>query len=262
MTLDLINRRRALAGRTAALCCMFFFVAAVDGIVSRFAQSADDLRLLPGQSIQVNGPVGEGVRDTQDLEVVSDSEMLGLAFDRIHPGYWTGGLLWQGVLTAGPQVSPGTYSVAVKAGNQPARKALAVFRVRIFGDAAALQQSADSIIQRYTGLPPWWVLVILFPLILISAGAVYLCSQQRERLLKQEGKAEIYRINRKDDEYEVTFALGTGNGIHVGSVLTLLDKNGVPVGRVTVKEAYEGDATAVATPECLPRPGFIVATSH
>ncbi len=251
-----------MAGKAAALCCLLFFVSAVDGIVSRFAQSADDLRLLPGESIQVNGPVGEGVRDIQDLEVASDSEMLDLSFDRMHPGYWTGGLLWRGVLTAGPEVRPGTYSVAVKARNQPARKALTVFRVRIFGDAAALQQSFDSIIQRSTGLPPWWVMVILFPLILISAGAVYLCSQQRERLLKQEGKAEIYRVNRKDDEVEVTFALGTLHGIHVGSVLTLLDKNGVPVGSVTVKEAYEGDATAVTTPECLPRPGFIVATNH
>ena len=127
------------------------------------------------------------------------------------------------------------------------------------GDAASLQKSSASIIQRYTGISPWWSAVLFFPLAIVFSGIVYLCSQRREQLLRQEGKAEIYRISRKDDEYEVSFALGTKQGVHAGSVLTLLDKTGVPVGSVTVKEAYKEDATAMVSSDCSPVPGFIVA---
>lgn len=47
----------------------------------------------------------------------------------------------------------------------------------------------------------------------------------------------------------------------MGSVLTLLDSAGVPVGSVTVRDVFEEDATATVSPDCLPKPGFIVALS-
>jgi hypothetical protein len=259
MTLDTINHRRRLAGRAAALCCLLFFLSAVDGLLSRFGQSANELRLLPGESIQVNGSASETVRNPEDLKYASESDLIRLSFEKIHTGFWLGGLMWRGELTTSTDIRAGDYIVTVSAKSESPAKPLTIFQVRVFGDPAGLQQSSASVIQRYTGISPWWSAVLYVPLVIVFSGIVYLCSQRREQLLKQEGKAEIYRISRKDDEYEVSFALGKKHAVRVGSVLTLLDKTGVPIGSVTVKDAYEEDATAVVTSDSPPAPGFIVA---
>jgi len=192
------------------------------------------------------------------LRITSDSNQIHLAIEQIHTGFWLGGLMWRGTLTTNSTLGAGDYTVAVKAGSDPAGKPLATFRVRIFADAASLQKSAASIIQRTTGISPWWSAALLFALAAGSAGIVFLLSEKREQLLRQEGKAEIYRISEQDGAYEVSFALGTRQGVHVGSKLTLLDKSGLPVGSVIVKEVYEEDATATVSVDCLPQPGFLV----
>lgn len=259
MSLDQINRWRQSAGRAAALCCLLFCLSALDGLSSRFGQDPNELRLLPGAATSVNGPASEGVRTPQDLQVTSDSNQIYLTIEQIHTGFWLGGLMWRGTLTASSTIGAGDYTVAVRAGSDPAGKPLATFRVRIFADAASLQKSSASIIQRVSGISPWWSAGLLFCLALVFSGIVYLCSQKREQLLRHEGKAEIYRISEQDGAYEVSFALGTRQGVCAGSELTLLDQGGLPVGSVIVKEAYENDATATVSVDCLPQPGFIVA---
>ena len=52
------------------------------------------------------------------------------------------------------------------------------------------------------------------------SGIVYACSQRREQLLRQEGKAEIYRISGTEGDYEVSFALGTKHGVRSGQCLS------------------------------------------
>jgi hypothetical protein len=193
------------------------------------------------------------------LNYASDSDLIRLSFEKIHTGFWLGGLMWRGELATSTDISAGDYTVTVSAKSEPSGKPLTVFRVRIFGDAASLQKSSASTIQRYTGISPWWSAALIFSLAMVCSGIVYMCSQKREQLLRQEGKAEIYRISEHDGEYEVSFALGTKHGVHAGRVLTLLDKTGVPVGSVTVRDAYEEDATAAVSAECPPTPGFIVA---
>jgi hypothetical protein len=259
MTLETINHRRKLAGRAAALCCMFFLFSAVDGLLASFRQSANELRLLPGESTKVNGSAREGIRDPQDLEYVTDSEQIRLSVEKIHTGFWLGGLMWRGELTTSTPLEPGDYTVTVRPKDEPSGKPLTVLRVRIFRDQLSLQESADSIIQRYTGFSPWWSLAVSFPLALLFSGIVYLCSQKREHILLQEGKAEVYRIVRTEEEYEISFALGTRQGVHTGMILNLVDETGIPVGRVVVKDAYEEDATGVVTLDCPLKMGYLVA---
>lgn len=258
MTLDHVNGWRRSAGKAAALCCLLFCVSAIDGLSSRFRQDVNELRLLPGESMPVNGSASESVRDPQDLKYVSDSDLIRLTFEKIHTGFWLGGLMWRGTLSASTDIGAGNYTVTVSAKSEPSDKPVTTFRVRIFRDVANLQKSSASTIQRYTGISPWWSAALLFSLAIVFSGIVYLCSQKREQLLRQEGRAELYRISRTDGEFEVSFALGTKHGVHAGRVLTLLDKSGVPVGSVTVKDAYQEDATAVVSSDCLPEPGFIV----
>jgi hypothetical protein len=259
MTLDSVNRWRSLAGRAAALFCIIFFVSALDGLLSHFRQSPNDLQLLPGESAPINGSVNQDIRDINQLAYAASSDHISVSFTKIHPGYWTGGLMWRGVLVTSPDIASGEYSVSIRAIGEPSEKPMATFRVRVFGDPASLQKSSDSFIQRYTGGSPWWALALCFPLVLLSVGIVYLCSQKREQFLRQAGKAEIYRISTTDGGCEIAFALGMKDGIQVGSLLTLLDKSGMPVGSVKVAEAYEGDSTALTMFDCNVKPGYMVS---
>jgi len=261
MTLDHINARRRLAGMAAALCCLLFCISALDGLISRFGEDPHEVRLLPGESAAVNGPASEGVRDPQDLTVASDSDLIRLSVDRIHTGFWLGGLMWRGTVTTRSTLQAGDYTLTVSAPSEPSGKPLATFRVRVFQDATSLLKSSGPILQRTIGISPWWLAAIFLPLAVICSGIVFFCSQKREQFLRQEGKAEVYRVSRSDEGFEVSFALGTRQGVRVGSVLTLLDSAGVAVGSVTVRDVFEEDATATVSPDCLPEPGFIVALS-
>ncbi len=166
--------------------------------------------------------------------------------------------MWRGILTVGKNIAPGEYSVAIKSKGEPSEKPMTAFRLRVFQDAAILQKNSDSIIQRYTGYSPWWFAVSFFSLTLLLVGIVYLCSLKREESLRQEGKAEIYRISKTDAGNEISFALGTKHGVQNGSLLKLLDADGIPVGSVKVMATYETDSLALATPDIVIKPGYMV----
>jgi hypothetical protein len=259
MTLDSVNRWRSLAGRAAALFCLLFLLSALDGLVSLLSQTPNDLRLLPGAAAAINGSASPAIRELQDLEYGASSDLMAVSFEKIHPGYWLGGLMWRGTLTTHPSIAPGEYRVEVRAKGEPSEKPMTAFRVNIFADPASLQQSSDSVIQRYTGQSPWSALALWLPLALGCVGIVYFCSQKRERFLRQEGKADIYRIAKTEAGDEVAFALGTGQGIRDGAVLRLLDREGIPVGDVVVKETYPNDAIATVPPDCSVKPGYMVS---
>jgi hypothetical protein len=259
MTLDDINRWRRLAGRVAALFCILSFLSVVDGLILHMKQSPNDLRLVPGDSVKINGSCKETVRDVNELEYAATNDSIRLSFEAVHAGYWLGGRMWRGVLTVSERIAPGEYSVAVMTKGEPSEKPVTTFSATVFKDAASLQDSSDSFVQRYTGWSPWWAAAPCFTVALLLFGVVYLCSQKREESLRQEGKAEIYRISRTDTGCEISFGLGTDHGVQTGSRLKLLDAEGVPVGVVKVEVAYESDSTALATPDITIKPGYMVS---
>jgi hypothetical protein len=259
MTLDSINRYRRSLGRAAALFSMLFFLCALDGVISHFGQSPNELSLLPGASVKINGPARDSIRNIQELEYITTSDLLSISFEALHTGYWMGGRMWRGVLTVSPNAAPGAYTATVRSKAEPSEKPVTVFAIKVYGDAASLQKSSASIIHRYTGYSPWWAVVFCFASSGFLFGIVYLLSNKREQLLRQEGKADIYRISKKEDGDEVSFGLGTRDGIRIGSQLRLLDQDGIPVGTVVVREAFDDDAVAVLTPDCCVKPGYMVA---
>ncbi len=259
MTLDRVNRYRSILGKVAALLSMFFFLSVLDAVISHFGQSPNDLGLLPGTSVKVNGPARDNIRDIQELEYVASSDLINVSFDAVHTGFWMGGRMWRGVVMVSPNAAPGAYTATVRSKAEPSEKPVTVFQIRVYGDAAGLQQSSASIIQRYTGYSAWWAVAFCLASTLLLFGVVYLFSNKREQLMRQEGRADIYRITKKEDGDEVSFSLGTSDGLQLGSQLCLLDEDGVPVGTVVVKEIYENDAIAVLTLDCCVKPGYMVA---
>jgi hypothetical protein len=259
MNLDSVNRWRSLAGKVAALCCVVFFLSVLDGVVSHFGQSPNDVRLLPGASAKVNGPARDNIREIEELEYITTSDLVSLSIEKVHTGFWMGGRMWRGVLTAGPNAEPGGYSVTVRSKDKPTEQPITLFHITIYRDPDALQNSAASVIERHSGFSPWYPAAWFFVLTALLFGTVYLLSTKREQLMRREGRADIYRITKNDDGYEVSFGLGTKHGLGVGSSLRLLDRDGLPVGTVVVKEVLENDAIAMTAPEYSVKPGYMVS---
>lgn len=137
-----------------------------------------------------------------------------------------------------------------------------VFLIRIYADAPALQKNAPSFIRRAFGLSPWRLALFLLPWTAVAIGLTFLLSGKRDKLLLEEGKAEIYRVRRIETGQEITFGLGKAQGVRKGEILRLLDDRGRPLGEVKVVSAEERDAVAETGPEQAVRPGYLVAKNR
>ena len=259
MTLEDVNRWRKLAGRAATLCCILFFLSLADGLILHFKQSSNDVWLLPGTSVDVNGPARENIHAIDQLDYASHSGLLRVSFEKVHAGYWLGGRMWRGVLSASEHIVPGEYAVTVISKVEPAEMPMTAFNVKVFGDALSMQRSSNSFLQRHSGISPWLIALPCITVALMLFGVVYLCSQKREKFLGQLGKAEIYRISKTEDGSEISFSLGTKHGVQNGSWLMLLDAEGIALGSVRVVVAYEADSTALAPPDLIVKPGYMVS---
>lgn len=259
MELAAIDKRRTLAGWAAALICLLLTLTILDGLIARFRQPLNVFHLLPGQAEDIDGPVPEQAASLQDLGVVSSSPELTIRFESQEKGFWFGSPLWRGQLRAGDRVRPGDYQVRVFSKPKGLQPSAPVFLIRIHPDPLALQKSSPSFIRRTFGLSPWRLVLLLLPLTAAGFGLILLLSAKRDKLLLQAGRAEIYRVRSMETGWEVTFGLGTANGVQEGEILRLLDDGGELLGEVKVLTADETDSVAEVGPEQAVRPGYLVA---
>lgn len=254
-----INRIRMFAGRVAAVCCAVLILSALDGLVAQFREPPDEVRLIVGSSTRINGSAPETVKTTDDLETSSSSDRLQIAMEGIYSGFWLGGRMWRGQISASDMIEAGEYKVSVRVKKEPVGKVVGAYRVVIFPDLQSLKKNSLSFIERHLGVSSWLVFVISLVMTPLALGLVYFAAQRREELLARLGRADIYHIAIHDYGYEVAFALGRKHGIQEGKVLELLDENGIMIGTVTVKEVFEKDSKAVAPRECSVRVGYMVS---
>ena len=97
--------------------------------------------------------------------------------------------------------------------------------------------------------------VAFFPAIGFFA-LVFFLSQRIERLLAQEGKAEIYRVRQTELGIEISFGLGRDQGLEEGTRLNLFDEKGQSLGTVEVRTVTAGDAMALVAEKQRVRPGY------
>ena len=262
MDLDQVSRWRNLAGWGGALFFLLAFLALLDGLIGQFREPANLIKLLPGLTAEIDGPLEEEVPGVQELIYFSDSDLLTLSFATVHKGYFLGGNLWRGQITASPRLRPGEYHLTVASRKSTSKEATLGFRIMVFADPLSLQRSSKSLIRHHTGMSPWGAAAACLPGILLASGMVLYLSQARERLLAQRGRAEIYRVIRKDGGFEIHFGLGTEHGVHPGLQLQVHNSQGKAVGLARVEEATPTDAIALVSAAQEIRPGFIVSAAE
>lgn len=248
-------------GKIGAVIAIVFILAALDAILVHFRQPESQLHVIAGESVDINGTIQGGGETIDTLKQFTSSELLRVTFETVHSGFWLGGRMWRGVLNVDADIAPGKYRLVVVS-NHPQRGQVpaGLFIVTVFPDAQSRQTAATSLILRYTGLSPWLVLSLTILLLLLILLAVYCISHRREKLLLQEGKAEIFRMAMENGQCEVYFGLGNDQGVKVGDELALLDIQGTPVGSVTVQASLAKNSMGTVRPDCGSiRTGFIVS---
>jgi hypothetical protein len=170
-----------------------------------------------------------------------------------------GGYLWRGRLVIGPETRPGLYSLKVLGPGKSATPPFPPFQIRVFGDPGTYRRNLPSLIQRYSGVAPWAAAVFTFIPAIGFFALVFFLSQRIERLLAEEGRAEIYRVRQTDRGIEISFGLGRDQGLEEGTRLNLYDEKGQSKGTVEVRTVTAGDALALAAEEQRVRPGYWLA---
>jgi hypothetical protein len=258
MNLAEASRYRSLAGRAGFLVGILLVAAMLDVVIARHRTEFNVMHVLPGQVEPIDGPLAEKTT-VEELAYQSDTPDLKVSFDETHTGFWLGGQMWRGQLVVGSQIRPGKYTLSVMPKDPVSDRRPLVYRVTVYPDYAIWRQNSKSYLTRYCGVSPWWVIVGSFGSLALLGGIIFLMSGRVDALMAQSGRAEVYRVRRVPNGYELSFGLGTDHGVHPGSKLTLFNQNGQPLGQIEVLEASARDAVAQGEFNQEIQDGFMVS---
>jgi hypothetical protein len=259
MDLEQVNKWRDLASKIGAAFCVIALLALVDGLLVHFREPANLVKVLPGTNVEVNGELTDEAHGVEDLSFTTNSDQLRVTFEAIHKGYFLGGDMWRGRLNVAPHISPGEYSLAVIPKRTVSPRKAPAFRIIVFPDALSLQKSSTSLIRRWFGISAFMIAAGCLPGILLVFGAVFLLSGKKDAVLAAAGKAEIYRVTRTEDGYEIRFALGASHGIGPGAKILIHDDTGQQVGSGAVEASNQNSSVAQAACDQEIKVGYLVS---
>jgi len=233
-------------GKVGAAVLIVFFASVLDSCVARFREPLFTVHLLPGASELVEGQLDHEIKDLALLRVETADEDVQLEILRRQHGYWLGGNMWVGTISAAPDATAGTYDLKVFAANQPPETPVAAFRAIVYPDPAALQQSHLSLIRRIFDIAPWMVAIACIPALAAVMGLIYFFSQTTQHLLVAQGKAEVFLVKIVGGTTEVYFGLGRRHGVAPGMRVHLFAENGQAVCDAVVRQVDAENSMALA----------------
>lgn len=263
MTLKRATGARKALGKVGALVFIVFFASVLDSCVARFREPLFTVHLLPGTNELVEGQVDHELKDLALLRAETSDENVQLKIDRFQPGYWLGGNMWIGSISATVDAAAGTYDLRVFAVNKPPDTPVAAFRAHVYPDYPALRNSFLSVIRRTFDIPPGRVALACIPLLGVVLGMIYLLSRKVERLLAGQGRAEVFMLKAAPGGVEVYFGLGLRRGVEPGMTVQICAENGRPICDAVVQQADEDNAMALADERAqkLPHGALVVLGS-
>lgn len=263
MTLRQAARARKILGRIGALIFILFFGSVLDSCVARFREPLFTVHLLPGTSALVEGQVDHDLKELSLLRVESAHAAVQLTIDRFQSGYWLGGNMWIGAISAAAAAPPGTYALQVFALDKPRKAPVAAFRAIVYPDEAALRASSLSLIRRTFDVAPGNVALALIPALALVLGLMYLLGRRMERLLAGMGRAEVFMVKAAPGGYEIYFGMGRRHGVAEGMMVQVVAENDRPICDAVVRQADEDNAMALADDraEKLPHGAVVVVAA-
>lgn len=261
MDLTLFKRRRRL-GILCAICCVVVFIALIDALLARFRQNPHEFHVLPESKIDVMGPLPQDIKDLSHLKVtISPDDGIGFSFMGTQSGYWLGGTFWRAAIEVPKKIPEGKYVVTVTGPPPYDKKPLARFTISVHGDPEGIRKASLSLFKRYLSINPWFVFSSSFVCALCLGAGLFLLSSRIEKLLRNEGIGEVYRIlfDQEKSQTYLLFGIGRNVGLTEKDLLEIIDLDGKIIGTAEIKELYERDGVGLLL-ECKikPSPGLLV----
>ena len=251
-------RKRSTAGKIAAFFCILLSLSIIDTVIAGFRQSANVFDLLPGTTVEINGIMMGKVESAREITWTGNSNHILLTIDSIQKGYWFGDNMWQGRLTIDPDIKAGEYSLMVGQEGMNMQKP-SKFLIKVYKDYAGYRQSFKSLIKRYLDVSPWSMAAVFSTFVVLAFGYIFFLSGKIEQLMAKQGKAVVYRVKNGEKGCELSFSLGSSNGIRENTCLTLFNEDGKPVGTAVVHDVSDTDSLATAGSGCTVKPGYTVS---
>ena len=255
MNMDQITLLKDRVAKSAAALCILFLLCTFDGGQAYLREPFNSLRMLPGESKKLTGPMAPGVFGLEGMTSEESSDSISMSLDQVISGFWLGVKMWRGTLTLRPDIEPGNYMVSVFGTEDQKKVGSNTFQVVVYKDRAARLADSKSFLLRYGGISPWIVAGSFFVLVLITCGGLYLVTGKRDSLMAEQGEAEIYHIARDALGLSIYFGLGKRNGVEKGSHLSVMNSKGQSLEEVRVESASETDGMARVGPLCEVRTG-------
>ncbi len=258
MDLQSVTLWKNRVAKTAAGLSILFVLFTLDSSVAYLREPSNAFRLLPGQSSRLTGPLSPDAVAATDMTYESTSNQVSISMEEVNSEFWFGGRIWRGTLRVAPDGEPGKYKVIVF-GKADRRKVGAnTFQVMVYKDRAAKLADSKSLFMRATGLNPMIFAVGFFGLVLLCCAGLYFIAGIRDRLMAEQGEAEVYHVTRDKEGAIVYFGLGAMHGIQGGAKLVLMDNKRQPVEEITVDSVNSEDSRARVGPLVTVEAGYLV----
>lgn len=258
MDLDGIGAWKNRISLTGAVLCCLFTIAVIDGGVWYLRQPFNSLRLLPGESVNLTGPMAPGVGAVDGMGFETDSAAVFVSFEEVISGFWMGARMWRGRIYLSPEIVAGDYVVSVFGKEDRKRVGANTFHLMVYKDREAYLAASNSLILRYSGLSPWVAAGLFFSMALLTCVWLYVMSGKKDRLMARQGEAEVFLVRGDETGVSIYFGLGRIHGIERGSVLLLLNSKRRPLGQIRVETVSDTDAVAKVDALIEVRPGCLV----
>jgi len=215
-----------------------FTLSVIDIFVTGHLAGKDTLRVVAGTREAISGDLVLPVRRPDQVRFLFDIPGLNLNVVEVR------GRFWRGELTVPAGASEGIYTLNTIIDGKPDPAAPPTCRVTVYPSAAALRAAAPSLIQRYLGIAPWWMVAGSAPLLLVSLALTFLLAGDREAALAAAGLSPIVKLARRKDHWEVAAPLVSDSiAVASGDDLAVVDRRLHPVARMVVTGTENGMVT-------------------
>jgi hypothetical protein len=259
---------RTLLGKLSFIALVVSFAGVLDGLSASWRTPENRFDMVSGSTTEIIGKFYGNSTNPSDLGYVADSPGVSLAFDgKVFKGFWLGEDMWRGRVSISPELKEGTHSLRItfrdlsniKPEKLPKLEKLLTYSVRVFENSEIMMKNDMAAAKRYLGISPWILSACGFPVILFTGLAVFVLSMKIDRAMAENGKAEIFRVSKKEDFLEIHFGLGKNNGLSEGERLMLFNKAGLLISEIFVHSLDSDNAMAIAESSLDVTPGFLVS---
>lgn len=237
----LARKRQHALGLVSGLLLAVALLGLFDGLLAEMRGGANQLELLPGESLTLSGPAALKNPVTSDLvaRVTPPDAPLRFTLEGFFTGYWFGNGMWRGEVMAEPDAAPGSYGLRISF-RGAIGQAPQVYTLVVHADEAGRRAASLSFLRRWGDVNPFVLAAFCGALGVALGGATYAFGRRHVRLLAELGCSEVYRVGAGDGSCRIWCLAARSEAPRPGTVRMVLDAGGAVIGEARVEQWRKG----------------------